>query len=153
MEDLKLEELTLAELRNKYPNISARSKESMLSKIADTLDVISDDIEESKVDKTDYDDESGLLTWYSIEKFIMKECRGVKKILIETPTSIEADLMWSRINSEIFPKLNSQEITVMASSTRRDMHLNGTCYIRLVCHTNFDHIKRLIPYTDYKTLV
>jgi len=42
---------------------------------------------------------------------------------------------------------------LMASSSRRDMHVNGTCYIRLVCQSNYDHIKRLIAYNTFKTVV
>lgn len=163
--DLKTKSFT--ELKRMYPDISARSKKSILEKIdalevlkpvADKLDVNQIDLIDviqvvEKEDRTKFNEESGILTWYNIEKWLFANCKSNKKILIKTPTSIEADLMWSRINSEIFPKFNQQEIRVMASSTRRDMHLNGTCYIRFVCHTNFDHIKRLIAYTDYKELV
>jgi hypothetical protein len=150
-----MEELTFTELKELYPTLSARSKVDLLVKIEalNEIDVIADEVEvEVVVDKKVYDAKSGSLTWYNIEQFIMTECKGRKKILVETPTTIEADFIWARINSEIFPKLNNQEISIMASSTRRDMHLNGTCYIRFVCHTNFDHLKRLMAYTDFKIL-
>lgn len=161
-----LENKSLAELRILYPTLKAASKAVMLEKIqalneieivAEQLSISTDEVsavidELSEVNKSTYDKDSNILTWYNIEEFIFEECRSSKKFLIETPTAIEADLMWARLNEEVFPKLNEENVNVMASSSRRDMHLNGTCYIRLVCHTNFNHIKGLLPYTDFKVL-
>ena len=143
----------MGELRELYPNIKATSKKDFIAKVneqVNDIEVIDEEVVE--VDKSVYDAESGDLTWYNTESFIMQECRGNKKILVKTPTTIEADLIWARISQEIFPKLHDQDVQIMASSTRRDMHLNGTCYIRFVCHTNYEHIKRILPYTHFKVL-
>ena len=50
-------------------------------------------------------------------------------------------------------KLESNGTMLMASSTRRDMHMNGSCYVRLVCQANYTHIKRLIAYNTFKSVV
>jgi len=149
----ELNKLTLKALKKMYPSISARSKDDMLDKIAKAMEVVEEEIIESKNDKTAYDPNNSELTWYNIEDFIFSVCNSSEKFLIKTPTSLEADLMFSRLNQEVFTKLIEKGISVMASSTRRDMHLNGKCYIRLVCHTNFEHVRGFINYTKFKQLV
>ena len=148
-----MENLSLTELRELYPSITARSKEDFLKKVNE-LEINDIEVDDPiEIDSREiYVDGSDELTWYNLPNFIFAECTGREKILIQTPSSIEADLLWTRINQEIIPQLNEKGINVMASSTRRDFHLNGTCYIRLVCKVNFEHIKRLINYTSFKTL-
>ena len=150
---MKLNELSLNELRNLYPNISARSKEDMLNRIAESIEIVEEEIIEYKKEIKPYVEGDEDITWANIKQFVMTECKSNKKILVRTPSSIEADLIWRMINDEVFPKLNAQEVNIMASSTRRDMHLNGTCYIRFCCQAMFDTLKGFIRYTDFKDVV
>jgi len=170
MNKTNLSELTFTELKALYPELTARSKSGLLEQIADAqlvsyfevvvpdntteflekeeiVDVVSDD------KTTEFDDKSETYTWYNILNYIKSVSKSSKKILIECPTTMEADLIWSRCKDELFPVLNKEEISLMASSTRRDMHLNGTCYLRFVCHTNFAHLKSIFRYDTFKKLV
>ena len=76
-----------------------------------------------------------------------------KKVIIECKNKKAVDALYYALSFGMFPILNEKDISVMSSSTRRDMHLNGSCYIRLVCHTNFDHLKRLINYDTIKEVI
>lgn len=107
----------------------------------------------SDAKSTEFDLKEDTYTWYNILNYIHSISTGKEKVLIECPTTMEADLIWARCKDELFPKLHKENISLMASSTRRDMHLNGTCYVRFVCHTNFAHLKTIFRYTTFKKLV
>jgi len=142
-----MEELSLSELRKVYPGIKATSKKKFLELVAEQQEVIVEEVKEVVVSNTDE------LTWYNIVDYILSESKSSKKILIKTESSFDADFLFQHLKEKLFPLLEEKDIMLMASSSRRDMHVNGTCYIRLVCQSNYDHIKRLIAYNTFKTVV
>jgi len=149
-----MKDLTLSELRGKYPKIKATSK-SRFIELVNQLEVVGEEIEApveevKAVGVVLADDE---LTWKTIVDYIISESKSNKKILIRTDSSFDADFLFGHLKEKLFPVLEEKGTMVMASSTRRDMHLNGTCYCRLVCQANYDHIKRLIAYNEFKTVV
>jgi hypothetical protein len=165
-----LEDYTFAELKVMYPNFITKTKKELISIVQANLEeidakikadnLLAEQLEYAKTlevdlsqDVLEEDDENENLTWYTIVDYIKSEAKGYKKILITCPSAMEADLLMTRFNSDLFPQLNEEGISVMSSSTRRDMHLNGTCYIRLVCIANSAHIARLMRYTEFKNLV
>lgn len=139
MKDLK--ELQLKELRELHPNISARSREEFLNKLANEQEVV--DLEEVKPKENNEED---------IVDFLYSKSKSRDKILIEFPTSMDADNAFAIVQFELFPKLEADGITVSASSHRRDMHLNGTCYARLTCTKNFNLVKGLTKFNVIKEL-
>lgn len=142
-----MEKLSLSELRKIYPGIKATSKKKFLELVAEQKEVIVEEVKEVVVSNTDE------LTWYNIVDYILSESKSSKKILIKTESSFDADFLFQHLKEKLFPLLEEKDIMLMASSSRRDMHVNGTCYIRLVCQSNYDHIKRLIAYNTFKTVV
>ncbi len=169
-----LEDYTFAELKVMYPSIVTKTKKELISIVQANLEEtdlaikeansIAEQLEYAKTLEVELEQEVSLiepeedenndnLTWYTIVDYIMSEAKGSKKILITCPSAMEADLLMTRFNTDLFPKLNEEGISVMSSSTRRDMHLSGTCYIRLVCIANSAHIGRLMRYTEFKNLV
>ena len=142
-----MEKLSLSELRKIYPGIKATSKKKFLELVEEQKEVIVEEVKEVVVSNTDE------LTWYNIVDYILSESKSSKKILIKTESSFDADFLFQHLKEKLFPLLEEKDIMLMASSSRRDMHVNGTCYIRLVCQSNYDHIKRLIAYNTFKTVV
>ena len=149
-----MKELSLSELRKAYPGIKATSKKKFLQLVAEQEEVVVEvveSVEEVVVkDTVSYSDE---LTWYTIVDYIMSESKSNKKILIKTESSFDADFLFQHLKEKLFPLLEEKDIMLMASSSRRDLHVNGTCYVRLVCQANYNHIKRLIAYNTFKTVV
>jgi|SaaInlV_120m_DNA_3_1039746.scaffolds.fasta_scaffold03980_6 hypothetical protein len=149
-----MKELSLSELRKAYPGIKATSKKKFLQLVAEQEEVVVEvveSVEEVVVkDTVSYSDE---LTWYTIVDYIMSESKSNKKILIKTESSFDADFLFQHLKEKLFPLLEEKDIMLMASSSRRDVHVNGTCYVRLVCQANYNHIKRLIAYNTFKTVV
>ena len=134
-----LSKLSLAELRELYPDIKATSKKRFIELVDESLEVeeVIEEVavEESKEDLVDY---------------LYSEARGKKKILIEFESSMDADDAFTMLQFELFPKLNEEGILVAASSTRRDMSLNGTCYVRLACKSNYALVKTLSKFNTFK---
>lgn len=143
-----MQKLSLSELRGLYPNIKATSKKRFIELIAEQEEVIVEEVI-VEVPKLNSDE----LTWYNIVDYIVGESKGNKKILIKTESSFDADFLFQHLKEKLFPVLEESGIMLMASSSRRDMHVNGTLYIRLVCQANYDHIKRLINYNTFKSVV
>ena len=143
-----MQKLSLSELRELYPNIKATSRKRFLELIAEQEEVISEEVV-IEVPKLNSDE----LTWYNIVEYIVGESKGNKKILIKTESSFDADFLFQHLKEKLFPLLEESGTMLMASSSRRDMHVNGTLYVRLVCQANYDHIKRLINYNTFKSVV
>ena len=143
MEDLS--KLKLAELREEFPEIVARSKKEFLTKLAEAQEAVVELVEEF-VDRGD----NGPMDTERLLDYLWQIRTSKKKVLIKFPQTFDADNAWYTCDNELFPKLNREGITVMSSSTARDMHINGTLYVRFVCKTNYNHIKGLMRYTDFK---
>ena len=143
-----MQKLSLSELRELYPSIKATSKKRFLELVAEQEEVIVEEII-VEVPKLNSDE----LTWYNIVEYIVGESKGNKKILIKTESSFDADFLFQHLKEKLFPVLEESGTMLMASSSRRDMHINGTLYVRLVCQANYDHIKRLINYNTFKSVV
>ena len=143
-----MQKLSLSELRELYPSIKATSKKRFLELVAEQEEVIVEEVV-VEVPKLNSDE----LTWYNIVEYIIGESKGNKKILIKTESSFDADFLFQHLKEKLFPLLEESGTMLMASSSRRDMHVNGTLYIRLVCQANYDHIKRLINYNTFKSVV
>ncbi len=143
-----MQELSLSELREIYPDIKATSKKRFLELVAKQEEVIVEEVV-VEVPKLNSDE----LTWYNIVEYVVGESKGNKKILIKTESSFDADFLFQHLKEKLFPLLEESGTMLMASSSRRDMHINGTLYVRLVCQANYDHIKRLIAYNTFKSVV
>ena len=143
-----MQNLSLSELRDLYPSIKATSKKRFLELVAEQEEVIAEEVV-IEVPKLNSDE----LTWYNIVEYIVGESKGNKKILIKTESSFDADFLFQHLKEKLFPVLEELGTMLMASSSRRDMHVNGTLYVRLVCQANYDHIKRLINYNTFKSVV
>ena len=143
-----MQKLSLSELRELYPSIKATSKKRFLELVAEQEEVIVEEVV-VEVPKLNSDE----LTWYNIVEYIIGESKGNKKILIKTESSFDADFLFQHLKEKLFPLLEESGTMLMASSSRRDMHVNGTLYVRLVCQANYDHIKRLINYNTFKSVV
>ena len=147
-----MQELSLSELREIYPNIKATSKKRFLELVAEQEEVrVEEVVEEVEVKEVVLDSDE--LTWYNIVDYIAGESKSYKKILIKTESSFDADFLFQHLKEKLFPILEEDNTMLMASSTRRDIHMNGSCYVRLVCQANYAHIKRLIAYNTFKTVV
>ena len=153
-----MQELSLSELREIYPDIKATSKKKFLELVAEQEEVVVEEIlekeEEVAVAVVSISvSNSSELTWYNIVDYIVGESKSNKKILIKTESSFDADFLFQHLKEKLFPVLEESNTMLMASSTRRDMHINGSCYVRLVCQANYTHIKRLIAYNTFKEVV
>ena len=153
-----MQELSLSELREIYPDIKATSKKKFLELVAEQEEVVVEEIlekeEEVAVAVVSLSvSNSSELTWYNIVDYIVGESKSNKKILIKTESSFDADFLFQHLKEKLFPVLEESNTMLMASSTRRDMHINGSCYVRLVCQANYTHIKRLIAYNTFKEVV
>lgn len=144
-----MEDLTLSELRDLYPEIKATSKKKFMELVAETLEVVESIEPIEEVVLKEVTDE---LTWYNIVEYITSQAKSNKKILIKTESSFDADFLFQHLKEKLFPLLEESGTVLMASSTRRDMHINGSCYVRLVCQANYTHIKRLIAYNTFKDI-
>tara|TARA_R110000822_G_scaffold91697_1_gene211259 strand:+ start:1336 stop:1803 length:468 start_codon:yes stop_codon:yes gene_type:complete len=154
-----MQELSLSELREIYPEIKATSKSKFLQLVAEqeqesiVLELnVEGNIElyEEPTKEVGYSDE---LNWQNIVEYIISESKSNKKILIKTESSFDSDFLFQHLKQKLFPLLEENGLMLMASSTRRDMHINGTCYVRLSCQANYAHIKRLIAYNTFKSVV
>tara|TARA_R110000796_G_scaffold157887_1_gene274635 strand:- start:8 stop:460 length:453 start_codon:yes stop_codon:yes gene_type:complete len=149
-----MQELSLSELREIYPDIKATSKKRFLELLAEQEEVLVEEVLEEEVVVVNVPvSNSDELTWYNIVDYIVGESKSNKKILIKTESSFDADFLFQHLKEKLFPVLETENIMLMASSTRRDMHINGSCYVRLVCQANYAHIKRLIAYNTFKSVV
>ena len=151
-----MQELSLSELREIYPDIKATSKKRFLELVAEQEEVVIEEVIEEVVEEVVVSvpvSDSDELTWYNIVDYIVRESKSNKKILIKTESSFDADFLFQHLKEKLFPILEENNTVLMASSTRRDMHMNGSCYVRLVCVANYTHIKRLIAYNTFKTVV
>lgn len=153
-----MKELSLSELRKAYPGIKATSKKRFLELVNELQEVKVDKVEEIVLEKKvievkTQESYSDKLTWRNIVDYIISESKSNKKILVKTESSFDADFLFQHLKEKLFPLLEEQGLMLMASSSRRDMHINGTCYLRLVCQANYDHIKRLIAYNTFKEVV
>lgn len=144
-----MEDLTLSELRDLYPEIKATSKKKFMELVAETLEVV-ESIE--PIEEVVLKEATDELTWYNIVEYITSQAKSNKKILIKTESSFDADFLFQHLKEKLFPLLEESGTVLMASSTRRDMHINGSCYVRLVCQANYTHIKRLIAYNTFKDI-
>ena len=149
-----MKELSLSELRKAYPGIKATSKKRFLELVRIEELVLEEKvIEEKVIEFKTQESYSDKLTWRNIVDYIISESKSNKKILVKTESSFDADFLFQHLKEKLFPLLEEQDLMLMASSSRRDMHINGTCYLRLVCQANYEHIKRLIAYNTFKEVV
>ncbi len=153
-----MKELSLSELRKAYPGIKATSKKRFLELVNELNEVEVEKVEEvvleeKVIEVKTQESYSDKLTWRNIVDYIISESKSNKKILVKTESSFDADFLFQHLKEKLFPLLEEQNLMLMASSSRRDMHINGTCYLRLVCQANYDHIKRLIAYNTFKEVV
>ena len=148
MENLK--DLKMGELRELYPSIKAISKADFIEQVEEkervVLDTATEEVTVSGEDFSTLNNDNVLL-------YIASQIQSQNKILIKCEDSLTADDIFLMAQYNLFPKLNEKGISVLASSTRRDMSLNGTCYVRIVCKRNHDHLKRLMIYNVFKELV
>ena len=155
IEKLKeLSEMSMKELRAAYPSIKAVKKVDFISLVeadAGKAKSESDEVDMSKTSEFSEDDKT--FTWYNILGYLEAISTSRKKVLIKCGSTMEADLIWARVKDELYPILEEQNIGVMSSSSRRDNHFNGTCYVRFVCKENFEHLKSIFAYSDSKELI
>jgi hypothetical protein len=152
-----LEDFTFAELKEMYPSIAAKTKKALIEAIEVNVANIDSEIKESNslLDKLESDEvivNENLLTINEVKEYLLENATSNKKILIKCESTLDADDSFLVIQHELFPVFNEMGLSVMASNKRRDMHLNGSCYVRLVCSRNHDHLMRLMKYTDFKDL-
>lgn len=144
-EETMNEDLTLAELREKYPTISARSKSDFLNKIE-----LEANIEDSVSSKEVLDLDAPFVTYSTLEEYIRAVMLTRKKILVQCVNHTEADAIFRKLTDTVFPNLG---VSVAINTARRDVSINGTCYMRFVCQTNYDLVQRTFNFTDFKDLV
>ena len=161
-ENKDLSELSLQELRVLYPGIKATSKMNFLEKVSElnqeteqpeqALDskLTAEEVIELPVASDNYE---GALNWTTVIGYLESVSKSSKKILIKTESSFDADFLFNHVKERLFPILEENGTMVMASSTRRDFHFNGTCYCRFVCQMNYNHIKSLMAYNTFKEVV
>lgn len=147
-----LEDFKLSELREMYPNIKDTSKSGFIEQV-EKIESVTAPIEEVKevVDVLDFSGDD-----IKAEDFLLYIASQIKtrnKILIKAADSLLADELFTQCQYKLFPKLNEKGISVMASSTRRDMHLNGTLYLRIAEANTFNHLKTLTVYNKFKNIV
>lgn len=157
-ENINLHDLSLKELREQFPEIKAISKSDFIAKVTSIEDEDVSEIETVHVvveanETITVSDGSKNLLPRELTPYLKEMTKSNKKILIKLETSFDADFMFNHLKEDLFPALQKDGLTVMASSTRRDMHLNGTCYCRLVCQSNYNHVKTLIKYDTFKEVV
>lgn len=138
---MALKDLKLKELRELYPDISARSKDEFLKEVAKAQEV------EFEVVKPEIDEPESEM---DIVDYLELQAPTKEKILIKCADSNEADNLFAVLQFELFPKLSEKGMSVVASSARRDMSLNGTCYVRVTCVRNYPVHKGLVKYTQFK---
>jgi len=130
-----LNELSLKELRELYPDIKSTSKANFIFQV------------EERVEKPFTLNHENLL------EYIASKINTREKILIKCEDSLTADELFYNCQYRFFPKLNEKGITVLASDRRRDMHINGTLYVRFSCKNLYEHVKKLINYTTFEEFV
>lgn len=130
-----LNELSLKELRELYPDIKSVSKANFISQI--------EEIEE----------EPFKLTFDNLLEYVAGKMTTREKILIKFEDSLTADDVYLNFKYKFFPLLNKKGISVMSSSRNRDMHINGTLYVRLCCKNNYNAVKGLLPYTTFEEIL
>lgn len=139
-----LGDLKLKQLRELFPEIKARAKEEFLRELAEAQEVDYEEIIEEPVIITESEEE------LDIVDYVLQNAKSNKKILIRAESSMEADNIFAVLQFEAFPKLEEAGILLVASTPRRDMSLNGTCYIRITCKNNYELVKGLYKFTDFK---
>lgn len=152
--------LKLKELRVLYPTIKAVSKEEFLRELAEQeaakeivvtaeVVVVPPKPAEPVVTEIAEANEPEL----DIVDFIYAHAKSRDKILIELPDSMEADNAFAILQEELFPKLQADGLMLVASSVRRDMSINGTCYVRLTCKKNFSWVVKTVKFNIIKTII
>ena len=133
-----LNELSLKELRELYPDIKSTSKANFLAQIEEPINEVVE--------------EPVKLTYDNLLEYVAGKINTREKILIKCEDSLTADDVFLNFQYKFFPLLNKKGISVLASSSRRDMHINGTLYVRLACKNNYEHVKGMLPYTTFEEL-
>ena len=141
MTDLK--GLKLKELRKLYPAIKARSVDEFLTELAEAQELEGEIVVEvdGEVDPSE-----------RVLNFIVENIKSNKKILVKTPTTMDADNLFAITQFELFPALEKRGISIVASSSRRDMSINGTLYVRYSCQSNHALVSTLTKFTDFLDL-
>ena len=151
-------ELTLSELRELYPEIKATSKVRFLELVNEIevsdIEVVEEVLMPDEIkDYVEAEFSGDEIEEGKLLEYIASQIMTRNKILIKCEDSTTADDYFLQCQYGLFPKLNDKGISVLASSTRRDMSLNGTCYVRLVCAKTHAHLKQLMVYNVFKTIV
>lgn len=139
-----LSKLSLKELRELYPDVKATSKKVFVELVEGSVEDIEVEVEDVSVEVAEEAVKDDIV------EYIYSQALSNKKILIELETSMDADEAFAVLQFELFPKLNKENIMVVASSSRRDMSINGSCYVRLVCKNNFALVKTLARFDTFK---
>lgn len=143
-----MKELSLKELRKLYPNIKDNSKEGFLAKV----DALEAEVIETEVVAEEVVAEAVTEEKVDLVKYLLDNAKSKKKVLVQLETSLDADEAFLTLRYELFPVLNKEGISVVASESRRDISINGSFYVRLSCKKNFNHFKGLVKYTDFKQI-
>jgi len=101
----------------------------------------------------DYGKSKGLVSEEGVITAIVESIETRKKILVKCSDSVEADNMFEITRVELFPLLEKRGISILASSPRRDMSINGTLYVRYACKTNYNLVKTLAKFDTFLELV
>lgn len=151
-------ELSLSELRELYPEIKATSKARFLELVkeinVEDIEVIDEVIVTEEIKdyiKTEFSKDE--ISEDKLLEFIASQIMTRNKVLIQCDDEASVNDYFLQCQYGLFPKLNDKGVSVLASSTRMDMSLNGTCYIRFVIKRNFEHMKQLMVYNVFKTIV
>lgn len=150
-----LKDLKLSELRELYPNLVANSKDKMIALIEKELESenvwVNPELKdggENVIKKEKVNDDN--LSVVELISFLEVIAKTNNKALIKCQSSMDADAIYTMLVDELLPTLNEDGINVVSSSSRRDFHINGTCYVRLVCKNNHSHMAQLIKYNVFK---
>jgi len=167
MNEVNLQDLKLSELRKLYPHLKATSQVQMLELIeldklanaeASNDNPLAGGIESNVVSEATASltglvkNDDDVLNIRSLVALLNVVAKTNNKVLVKCQNSIEADLIYTVLSKELVPQLNENGISVVSSSTRRDFHLNGSCYVRLVCKNNYTHMAGLIKYNVFKEI-
>lgn len=174
MKDLSA--LSLSELRVLYPSIKATSQARFLELVAELeqvkeVEVVAPEVVEVVTPEESATEESATEVVEDIKEYIKDSFEGEdipeelllefiasqiltrNKVLVKCVDSNTADEYLIQCQYKLFPLLNDKGISVLVNSSRRDLHLNGTCYLRFAAAKDYDHLKQLMIYNTFKTIV
>jgi len=140
----ELKDYTYKELKALYPNAKGNSKKKLLKSINELVEETMEEVEEAVNDDSMSVDEA-------IE-YVKNHLHSYKKTLLKFDSSWEADEFIITLKYDVIPELEEEGVIIMLNERRRELHLNGKYYVRCVCKKNYDLVKTLARFNDYKTV-